>query len=142
MILRTYCCSECNHMLTVELSAAQWDQPPPSCPMCARETHQEFFPPAIGGSNVSKAVATALDIAERDYGVADLQTQGRDNGPPKVRFKDQGEGTSTWGAHSEALQQAVALGQQTRQQHGSALDISRQGPDLIALSKRRSARVW
>ena len=143
MILRTYGCAQCNHMMTVELRADQWDQEPPECPMCAHGTHQEFQPPGIVGSARSKATALALDIAEKDYGVADIQADGRPEGKPKVRYKDvQAGGSSSWGMHSEALSQAVTLGRQTRLQHGSGLDIIKTLPDLIQESKKRSARIW
>ena len=142
MILRTYGCADCNHVMTVELRADQWDVEPPDCPACAQRTHQEFSPPAIGGSTRSKAVNLALDIAEKDYGVADIQASGREGERPKVRFKDDTGGSSSWGAHPEALAQAVALGRQTRLQHGSGLDVIKSMPDLIELSKKRSMRVW
>ena len=142
MILRTYGCAQCNHMMTVELRSDQWDAEPPECPMCAHGTHQEFAPPAIGGSHRAKAVDLALDIAAKDYGVADIQADGRPEGKPKVRYKDvQAGGSSSWGMHSEALSQAVTLGRQTRLQQGSGLDIIRGMPDLIAESKKRSVRV-
>ena len=142
MIRRTYCCADCNYTMIVELRSDQWDQAPPSCPRCAEPTYQEFVPPAIGGSHRAKAVDLALNIAEKDYGVADLQTQGPGNGPPKVRYKDQSSTPSTWGAPQAALAQALAAGRQTREQHGSSLDIIKTMPDLIELSKRRSGRVW
>lgn len=143
MILRTYGCETCNHMMTVELRSDQWDAEPPECPMCTRVTHQEFSPPAIGGSVRGKATALALDIAEKDYGVADIQADGKPEGRPKVRFKDQPmESQSSWGVHSEALATAVSVGRQTRLQHGSGLDIIKTMPDLIQESKKRSMRVW
>ena len=149
MILRTYGCADCNHMMTVELTADQWNQDPPECPMCAHRTHQEFAVPAIGGSARGKAVSMALDIAERDYGVADIQADGKHGGTPKVRYRDtSAENASSWGMHSEALATAVSLGRETRLKHGSGLDVLQAGlksgaqPDLIALSKKRSMRVW
>lgn len=143
MILRTYGCLTCNHTLTVELRSDQWDQEPPECSRCANATHQEFFPPAIGGSVRGKATALALDIAEKDYGVADIQADGKPEGRPKVRFKDAPlENQSSWGVQSEALATAVSLGRQTRLQHGSGLDVIKGMPDLIAESKKRSMRVW
>lgn len=144
MILRTYGCAQCNHMMTVELRSDQWDQEPPECPACAgREMGQHFSPPAIGGSARSRATDLALDIAERDYHVSDIQADGKPEGRPKVRYKDvQSGGSSSWGMHSEALSQAVTLGRQTRLQHGSGLDIIKGMPDLIEASKKRSMRVW
>lgn len=148
MILRTYGCETCNFMTTVELAAEQWDQEPPECPMCANATHQEFAPPGIVGSVRSKAVNMALDIAEKDYGVADIQADGKLEGRPKVRFKEGSADASSWGTAPAALAQAVSLGRETRLKYGSGLDVlqanlkSGAQPDLIALSKRRSARVW
>lgn len=143
MILRTYGCEACNHMMTVELRADQWDQPPPECPVCAGSTHQEFAPPAIGGSARARATDLALDIAAKDFHVSDIQADGKPEGRPKVRYKDvQAGGSSSWGMHSEALSQAVTLGRQTRLQHGSGLDIIKTLPDLIQESKKRSMRVW
>lgn len=143
MILRTYGCERCNHTMTVELRSDQWDQEPPECPRCASMTHQEFTPPAIGGSVQGKATALALDIAERDYGVADIQADGRMESTPKVRYKDaQPANASSWGIHSEALSSAVSLGREVRLKHGNGLDIIKGMPDLIAESKKRSMRVW
>ena len=149
MILRTYGCDGCGHTMTIELRADQWDQAPPECPNCTAQTAQEFKPPAIGGSNRTRAVDLALDIAEKDYGVADIQVSGKEGGKPKVRFKDDNRpGASTWGAQSAALAQAMALGRENRLRYGSGLDVlqanlkSGAQPDLIELSKRRSARIW
>lgn len=149
MILRTYGCADCNHMMTVELRSDQWDAEPPECPMCANRTHQEFSPPGIGGSPRSKAVAMALDIAEKDYGVADIQADGKPGGVPKTRYRDTTPANaSSWGMSSDVVSTAIALGRETRLKHGSGLDVLHAGlksgdqPDLIALSKRRSARVW
>lgn len=143
MILRTYGCAQCNHMMTVELRSDQWDAEPPECPQCSNTTHQEFQPPGIVGSARSKATALALDIAEKDYHVSDIQADGKPEGRPKVRYKDvQAGGSSSWGMHSEALSQAVTLGRQTRLQHGSGLDVIKSMPDLIAESKKKSMRVW
>lgn len=143
MILRTYGCEACNHMMTVELTAEQWNQEPPECPMCAQMTHQEFKAPGIVGSLRSQATALALDIAEKDYGVADIQADGKMEGRPKVRFRDQSaDNQSTWGVGQAALAQAVTLGRQTRLQHGSGLDVIKTMPDLIKVSKERSVRVW
>lgn len=144
MILRTYMCEQCAHRIDVELRSDQWDQPPPECPACAdRGMVQDFKPPGIGGSARAKATDLALDIAAKDYGVADIQADGKPEGRPKVRYRDvQAGGSSSWGMHSEALSQAVTLGRQNRLQHGSGLDIIKGMPDLIAESKKRSARIW
>lgn len=143
MILRTYGCAQCNHMMTIELRSDQWDAEPPECPMCSQVTHQEFTPPGIVGSVRSKAVKLAEDIATNDYNVADFTAEGRPEGRPKVRYKDAAAGASSWGGVGEAaLAQAVTLGRQTRLQHGSGLDIIKGMPDLIQESKKRSARIW
>lgn len=148
MILRTYGCEQCNHTMTVELASDQWDAEPPECPMCANATHQEFLPPAIGGSLRGKATALALDIAEKDYGVADIQADGREGGVPKVRLKEGSADASSWGTAPAAMAQAMALGRETRLKYGSGLDVLQTNlkngsqPDLIELSKRRSIRVW
>jgi hypothetical protein len=149
MILRTYGCADCNYVMTVELRADQWDQPAPECPRCASDPMgQEFSPPAIGGSPQRRAADLALDIAEKDYGVADIQ--GQKEGPPKVRYRDvtQQQGGSSWGATTEMLQTAIALGRENRVRHGSGLELLqtslRNGTqvDLIEASKKRSMRVW
>lgn len=143
MILRTFGCDQCNHMMTVELRSDQWDAEPPECPICAGGTHQEFVAPGIVGSTRARATDLALDIAEKDYGVADLHSPNREGETPKVRFKDQAkENASSWGVHSEALATAASLGRQVRLQHGSGLDIIKTMPDLIQLSKQRSMKVW
>ena len=149
MIIRTYGCETCGHYMEVELRADQWDQTPPDCPRCASGTHQEFVPPAIGGSTRGKAIALAEDIARHDYGVADMQLD-KAGGAPKVRYQDAspGAGASGWGVNQEVLEGAIALGRQTRMQHGSGLDVLQhllktgEQPDLLAASKRRSLRVF
>jgi hypothetical protein len=164
--------------MEVTLSLEQWDAPAPECPQCAARTNQDFKPFAIGGSHRAKAVALAEDIAANDYHVADMQSDGREGGKPKVRYKDitpsdlpgapaaelqsainrirrDGPALATpappsqWGGvSSEALATAVALGRETRLKHGNGLDILQHNlktgvqPDLIEVSKRRSARVW
>ena len=149
MILRTYVCPECNYIVEVELRADQWAELPPNCPNCIEpDLLQDFKPPAIGGSNQAKAVKMAQDIAERDYGVADLQTSRREGAPTKVRYRDQSPGTSSWGAANAAMAQAVALGRENRLRYGSGLEVLQTNlkngtqPDLIELSKRRSAKIW
>lgn len=148
-ILRTYRCQECGYGMTVELRAEQWDTPPPECPQCARfDMGQEFAPPAITGSAARKAADIALDIAENDYKIADIQPDHRQGSVPKVRYRDQSAGSSSWGAAGAALEQAVALGRENRLRHGSGLEVLQTSlkngtqPDLIEISKRRSIRGW
>ena len=105
---------------------------------------------AIGGSASGRAHAIAEDIAGKDYHVADMQREHRAEGTPKVRYKDAdiGPNSSSWGIAQQSLQQAIALGRETRLKYGSGLDVLqsniRKGvePDLIALSKRKSARIY
>ena len=149
-IVRTYACAECNHMMDVVLSADDWDAPPPDCPACeAREMRQEFRPIAIGGSNRSKAVALAQDIAANDYNVADMKVEGREGGKPTVRYKDQTTvAPSSWTSPVGVLEQAIAIGRQTRIQHGSGLDVLQHAlktgaqPDLIAESRKRMIKLF
>jgi len=146
MILRSYMCEDCGHLLEVELRSDQWDAEPPMCPHCAARTHQEFKAPAIGGSVRSRATDMALDIAHNDYNVADISEARSEQGSvPKVRYRDASadEQRSSWGtAAPAALAQAVQLGRQTRLQYGNGLDVIKTMPDLIQLSKARSAKVW
>ena len=118
---------------------------------------QEFKPVAVGGSTYARARAIAEDVASRDYGVADMQwRKDREvaQGTPH-RLKDETPSSvaaatgSSWGVTGEALQQAIALGRETRLKHGgSGLDMLQRGladgtqPDLIAASKRRAMKVW
>lgn len=155
-IVRTYACEECGHFIEVTLRLDQADDPPPTCPRCIahdlREPmRQEFKPVAIGGSNVAKAHKMAETIAHEDYGVADIQREHRQGGTPKHRLRDEGPPAqaSTWGAAGAMLEQAVAIGRQTRLQNGgSGLDILQAAlkdgsqPDLIELSKKRSMKIW
>lgn len=140
--------------MTVTLTAEQWDAPPPECPACAeRAMRQEFKPVSV----VSRAAAQrdqahkmAEDIAANDYHVGNMDIDVRPGDRRKVRYKDQGTkpDASTWGIAQETLSSAIASGRQTRMQHGSGLDVlqanlkSGAQPDLIELSKKRSARVW
>lgn len=163
MIVRTYACPECNHFMRVELSAAQWDAPPPSCEACdAREMQQEFVPPRINGSPIARANAIAEKIAGEDFSVADMQRDARMGATPKTEYKDDMMGVpkrggrvrgqtatpSTWGASGAAIEQAAAYGRDTRLRFGNGLDVlqstlkSGAQPDLIAASKRRSPRIW
>jgi hypothetical protein len=148
MILRTYGCENCGHTMTVELRSDQWNIDPPACPVCDEGTHQEFFPPAIGGSASSRAHALAETIASEDYQVADMPTSASRG---RVRYKDQPAEAipaSSWAQAGSQLQQAVALGRETRLRYGNGLDVlssalkSGAQPDLIAESKKRSIRVY
>lgn len=154
-IMRTYFCPECAHQIEVVLTAEQWDAPPPSCEACdAHDMRQEFKPPAIGGSLRSKAVGIAEDIIANDFNVADIKFDNRQGGKPKVRYKDETPGAiaGAWaqaGQHHALLEQAVAIGKQTRRETGGdGLDILKRNlasgaqPDLIEASKRRALKVW
>lgn len=154
-IVRTYGCGQCGHFLEVTLTMEQADDPPPECPACAAQTRQEFRPVAIGGSHIGRATKLAETIAHEDYGVADLQVDGREGSVPKVRYRDQGTAMqqaqiSSWGATGEMLQTAMNIGRQTRMESGgySGVDMlqsmlkSGEQPDLIEISKRRAMKVW
>ena len=150
MIIRSYMCEYCAYQVTVELRSDQWDAEPPACPKCAEAPLvQEFHPPAIGGSLIGRATELAHTIAAEDYGVADLQSPSRSG--RAVRYKDQGADAipaSSWAAAGGQLQQAMALGRETRIKYGNGLDVlqgalkSGAQRDLIADSKRRSIRTW
>lgn len=151
MIIRTYGCADCGNMIEAELRADQWDQEPPDCSRCAaRPMHQEFHPPAIGGSVRTRAADLALKIASEDYNVADIQPDRGQGATTKVRYRDTviDHPPSTWSMPNESLAQAAALGRQSRLAHGNGLDALKWGlksgtqPDLIELSKQRSMRVW
>lgn len=154
-IMRTYMCPDCACQIEVMLSADQWDAPPPSCEACdAREMRQEIMPPKIGGSLRSRAVKLAEDIMANDYNVADARFDNRQGGKPKVRYKDETPGSlaGAWASaqqHNALLEQAVAIGKQTRREiGGDGLDILKHSlasgtqPDLIEASKRRAIKVW
>ena len=156
-IIRTYGCQECGHLTDVILDSAAWDEPPPTCPQCdAREMQQEFKPVAIGGSNRSRAVAIAQEIASQDYGVADIHANAREGETPKVRYNTPPHVTSQWAGPTsttlkigqEALESAIALGRETRLKYGSGLDVLQSAlksgaqPDLIANSKKQAIKVW
>lgn len=150
-IIKTYACPECNFWLEVTLSAEQWDDPEPECPKCTERTQQVFKPFGITGSNTARAHAIAEEIVTSDYHVADFQREHRREGTPSVRYKDQNSraDNSSWSGVNAALEQAVAIGRQTRARYGgNGLDIlqanlkSGAEPDLIANSKRRSIKVW
>jgi hypothetical protein len=150
-IVRTFMCPDCAHQLRVTLTMEQWDEPPPECPRCTtRPMDIDFRPIAIGGSTRARAIKLAEDIAEKDYHVADMNVDNREGGKPKVRYKDQNRVTPhQWGVAQEALQTAIALGRQTRQQHGGdGLDMLQRAlkegvqPDLIEQSKKRAMKIW
>ena len=156
-IARTYQCPECNHRIEVVLAAAEWDAPAPSCEQCdAHDMHQEFKPPAIGGSIRAKARGITEDIIANDYNVANVKFDNRRGGVPKVRYKDESPGLkpAAWQMAQQTLQQAVDIGRQHRQHRyadgpqGNALDVlqgalsSGEQPDLIANSKRKAIKVW
>jgi hypothetical protein len=140
--------------MEVVLAPEEWNAEPPWCPKCTEANmRQEFRPPNIGGSHGFKAAELAQTIAREDYGVADMQSDRRVGGKPKVRYKDE-TGTikeaaqSTWSVGGDAMQTALAIGRETRLKHGSGLDVLQQAlksgaqPDLIELSKKRSMKVW
>lgn len=157
-IARTFMCSECGHRLEVVLSADDWDAQPPNCPQCDfnEQMHQEFRPPAIGGSTSSKAHAIAEDIMANDYQVANAQFDNREGGKPKVRYKDQTGALppAAWANAQAQLAQAVDLGRAHRHHRyadgpqGNGLDVlkaaleSGSQPDLIANSRKRAIKVW
>lgn len=151
-IIKTYACPECNHWLEVTLDASQWDAPEPDCPACAARTQQQFKPFGITGSSNARAHAIAEDIVTSDYHAADFQREWRREGTPAVRYKDQNSRTdaSNWSGAHAAIEQAIAVGRQTRLNSGgsSGLDILQANiksgvePDLIANSKKKSIRVW
>lgn len=150
-IVRTYACPACNHFLEVTLAGDQWDDAPPVCPECQRrEMQQQFKPVAITGSNAARARSLAEDIAAKDYHVADMQTETRMQGTPKVRYKDQTANIapSTWGITSDVVATAITAGRETRLKYGNGLDVLQHTlktgdqPDLIAASKRRAIKVW
>lgn len=143
-IIRDYVCPQCNYFMHVTLTFEQWDTPPPACPACEVLTRQEFTPPSIVGSHRAKATAIAEEIADSDYNVADMKVEGYEGVRNKVRYKDQlaSHIPTGWVNPAGLLQQAVVNGRQHRKEHGSALDLIKQEPDLIANSKRISSRIW
>jgi hypothetical protein len=131
----------------------QWDEPAPDCPMCAeRAMRQDFKPVAIGGSIAGKANAITEQILSEDYGVADMKRDRREGSTPTHRYKDQGTPAqaSVWGATGDMVNQAAAIGRQTRLASGglNGVDILQKAiksgaqPDLIEASKRRGLKVW
>jgi DNA-directed RNA polymerase subunit RPC12/RpoP len=147
-IRRTYGCNSCGKFLQVTLELKDYDAPPPECPHCSAVTEQEFQPIAIGGSDRSKAVKIAEDIMAKDYGVADAKVEGKQGGTPTVRYKDQSQNGSFWGIAQDTMAAALTAGRASRLKHGNGLDVLHSNikngvePDLIALSKRKSLRVY
>ena len=151
-IMRTYMCPDCSHRMEVVLAAEQWDAPPPSCESCDARMGQEFKPPAIGGSISMRAHRVAEDILANDYQVADVKFDNRQGGTPKVRYRDQTAATigSSWQGANQLLEQAVAIGKQTRREAGGfdGLDMLKANlasgaqPDLIEASRKRAIKVW
>lgn len=150
-IVRTYACPECYHWLEVTLTADQWEEPEPECPACKARTQQQFKPFGITGGHSARAHSIAEEIVTSDYHAADFQREWRREGTPTVRYSDQNSRAekSTWSGVNAALEQAVAIGRQTRLKHGgTGLDVLQANlksgvePDLIANSKRRSIKVW
>lgn len=152
-ITRTYMCPECAHRMEVVLTAEEWNKPPPTCEMCDRRESmdQEFKPPAIGGSVRARATRITEGILANDYNVANFQSDRRQGGVGKVRYKDETAGlpSATWqqaATHREMLETAISLGKANRGRDG--LDILQRSiasgaqPDLIENSKRRSIKVW
>jgi hypothetical protein len=153
VIIKTYACPACNHWMEVTLTAEQWDDPEPDCPMCAARTQQEFKPFGITGSIGTRAHDIAEQIVTEDYHAADFQREPRRDGTPSVRYKDQTNDVipASWQSEQPhaALEQAIAVGRQSRLRHGSGLDVlqanlkSGAEPDLIANSKRsRMIKLW
>ena len=139
-IVRTFGCASCGYVLDVTLSMSEWDAPPPACPACATRTHQRFKPVAVGGSFRSRAVKLAEDIAEKDYGVADMKIENYPGVRNKVRYKDQNP-TQAGGwvnPQMQTMTQALQAGRDSRLAYGSALDTIKSMPNLIEISKRRS----
>jgi hypothetical protein len=138
--------------MEVILTPEEWQNPPPSCEMCdARQMHQEFKPPAIGGSVRGRATRLAENIIANDYNVANFQSDRRQGGRPKVTYKDETGGLpqASWqdtSGHRSMLETAISIGKANRGRDG--LDILQRNlasgaqPDLIEASKRKSIKVW
>jgi hypothetical protein len=153
-IRRTYGCPECNHLIEVTLTMDQVDDPPPSCSECDRRDMQQHFkaPGIVNSSPHSRAQKLADDILANDYHVADIERDRRHESRPKVRYKDSSpnELPSNWNsvAVPAAMETALAVGRQNRMAFGSGLDVlqanlkSGAQPDLIEVSKKRSAKIW
>jgi hypothetical protein len=150
VIIKTYGCLACGYTMEVTLEASQWDDPEPDCPHCAARTQQEFRPFAITGSVSARAHSIAEEIITSDYHAANFQREHRQDGTPQVRYKDQAGPVTPaqWNAATGAIEQAIAVGRPMRLKHGSGLDALQENlrsgvePDLIANSKRISAKIW
>jgi hypothetical protein len=72
-----------------------------------------------------------------------MKTRG-DGEVPKVRYNQNTnpQDQSRWGANREVLEMAAQMGRESRTKFGSGLDVIQSMPDLIEISKRRSARIW
>ena len=140
--------------MEVTLTQEEWEKPPPSCEACdARAMNQEFRPFGIGGSVRARAAQITESIIANDYGVANFQSDRRQGGTPKVRYKDQTADVlpSDWqkAQHQSILETAIGIGKQNRRQFGAdGLDILKRNiqsgaqTDLIEASKRRAIKVW
>lgn len=73
MILRTYCCPDCDHRIEVVLESSEWDAEPPDCPVCTVRLGQEFKSFGVGGSPQARATKIAQDIMEKDYGATNFE---------------------------------------------------------------------
>jgi hypothetical protein len=115
--------------------------------------NQHFHPPAIGGSVRVRAARIAEDIIATDYNVANFQSDRREGGTPKIRYKDQSDtalpASWTMAGDQSILQTAIDIGKQNRRQFGmDGLDILKRNiadgsqVDLIEASKRKAIKVW
>ena len=144
-IVRSYMCQTCGHYLNVTLSAEQWNDPAPECPVCAKaQMAQDFKPPGIAGHSArSKAEKLTENILANDYHVGNIHRDRHEGAVPRTSYQ-----TAQWGVAREALESAISAGRQTRLKHGSGLDILQQNlksgaePDLIEVSKRRAMRIY
>jgi putative FmdB family regulatory protein len=85
MPIRTYGCPDCGNVMDVVLTVAEWETPPPDCPVCTAQTEQHFKPFAVGGSVQGRAAAIAQDIAEKDFGLTNFEL-GRHGEPAAPRY--------------------------------------------------------
>jgi len=154
-VRRTYMCMDCAHSFTVVLRHDQLDDPAPACPSCSARTQQDFKPVAVHGVKARQAEAAraeALDIATKDYGITDINVSNYQGDKPKVSYKEQPASPerSIWaGPGADTIAGAIRDGRAMREQMGgSGLDVLEHNlrtgaqPDLIEVSKRRSARGW
>ena len=133
------------------MTTEEWDAPEPDCPACATRTQQQFAPFAITGSPSRRAHDIAEEIVTSDYHAADFQREWRREGTPAVRYNDESAQTnaSSWSGIRSSLEQAVAIGRQTRAKYGgTGLDVLKANlksgaePDLIKNSLKQSIKVW